>query len=404
MKVLALLLVLGAGGPVVGQDGEVEPLAAQITLHSDVLDEDRVVIVRTPGGYASTDRRYPVLYMTDGPGHFLHTIASIEYLARDNRMPEMIVVAIGNVDRTRDLTPTRGHTMTPEGQSVEHATSGGADDFLRFIETELIPAIERNFRTQPYRVFAGHSLGGLFSIHAFASRTELFDAYIAVSPSLHWDDKLALRETEELIKNRKGKELKKTVFVSLGDEGDQMQANFEELQRILERNRSEGFEWKAMQFEDEDHLSVVLPSHYYGLRAIYAAWPLPRDPQTEDYLLDLDGLAKHYENLSGRYGYEIPVPERVINRIGYQELARLRFDEAIEIFDFNVKAHPASPNAYDSLGEAYEKAGRLKPAKANYEKAASVAKKQGSPAQPVYAQNLERVVQQLKKQAKTDAR
>ena len=87
-------------------------------------------------------------------------------------MPEMIVVGIQNTNRTRDMTPTK----------TESANSGGGENFMKFIETEVMPMVEKNYRTQPFKIFAGHSLGGLTVIYSFVSRPDLFNAYIAASP------------------------------------------------------------------------------------------------------------------------------------------------------------------------------------------------------------------------------
>ena len=155
--------------------------------------------------------------MTDGDAHLGHTSATIEFLSRNGRMPEMIVVAITNTDRTRDLTPTNASMPRRDGTEMNFPTSGGSDKFLKFIETELIPKIEKDYRTQPYRVFAGHSFGGLFAIHSFLTRPEIFNAYIAVSPSMQWDNHLLSRKAEEFFKDRK--ELNRTLFLTLANEG-----------------------------------------------------------------------------------------------------------------------------------------------------------------------------------------
>ena len=166
----------------------VSSLAAQpvpVQLESKVLAETRTILVRTPASYAGGARAYPVLYMTDGDRQIGHTAAVVDFLAREGRMPEVIIVGINNTDRTRDLTPTKVETM---GGGFATPTSGGGDRFLDFISTEVIPYVEKNYRTQPYRVFAGHSFGGLFAMHTFFTRPALFNGVIAVSPSLTWDD------------------------------------------------------------------------------------------------------------------------------------------------------------------------------------------------------------------------
>src|SRR6185503_13248239 len=100
---------------------------AKLNIKSNVLGEDRVILVRTPAGYEANKRAYPVLYMTDGDAHMGHTASTIEFLARNGRMSEMIVVGITNTDRTRDLTPTKGTGPNAE----QFATAGGADKFLK---------------------------------------------------------------------------------------------------------------------------------------------------------------------------------------------------------------------------------------------------------------------------------
>src|SRR6185503_12010488 len=137
----------------------------KFSIKSTVLGEDRIILVRTPVGYETNKVSYPVLYMTDGDAHMGHTASTIEFLSQNGRIEELIVVGITNTDRTRDLTPVRSTAKDPAG-NLQAPTSGGADNFLKFIETELIPQIEKQYRVQPYRILAGHSLGGLFAIHA----------------------------------------------------------------------------------------------------------------------------------------------------------------------------------------------------------------------------------------------
>jgi predicted alpha/beta superfamily hydrolase len=190
-----------------------------LTIKSAVLGEERVVLVRTPVGYETNKLSYPVLYMTDGDDHINHTSSSIEFLTENGRMPDLIVVGVMNTDRTRDLTPVKSTTKNAAGE-LQFPTSGGADNFLKFFETELIPEIEKQYRVQPYRIFAGHSLGGLFAIHAMITKPGLFNSYIAVSPSLQWENKEELKRAEDFLKAQK--EMKVTLFVSIGNEPGQL--------------------------------------------------------------------------------------------------------------------------------------------------------------------------------------
>ena len=281
----------------------------KFTIKSSVLGEDRTILVRTPAGYDANKIKYPVLYMTDGDAHMAHTAATVEFLARNGRMSELIVVGITNTDRTRDLTPTKA--VGPN--AGQFPTAGGADRFLKFIETELIPEIEKNYRVQPYRILAGHSFGGLFTIHAMITRPELFNSYVAVSPSLQWSDETTLKRAEEFLKERK--EFNATLFTSLGNEPGDIGDAFDLFRQALAKTQIKGFAWEAQQLADEDHGSVVLRSHYLGLRKVYDGWQMPRNAATGAVAGGLKGAEEHYQKLTQKFGYSIPVPEGLINQI-----------------------------------------------------------------------------------------
>jgi predicted alpha/beta superfamily hydrolase len=397
---LCLLSLLLLSSAAFGQ-GAPTPLyeaPTRLVIKSEVLGEERIVLIRTPFGYERNGQRYPVLYMTDGDAHIQHTSSTIEFLARNGRMPEMIIVAITNTDRGRDLTPTRANVTRPDGK-LQFPTSGGADKFIKFIEAELMPAIEAKYRVQPYRMLAGHSLGGLFAVHVMMSRPELFNSYIAVSPSLQWDDQMMIKRAEQFLTNRK--EFKKTLFLTLGNEQGGIAASFKTFKELLGRYKPEGFVWEAVQMEDEDHNSVVLRSHYLGMRKEFDGWQLPREPATGLVIGGLKGADEHYRKLSQKLGYTLAVPEGLVNQIGYQLMGTGKLEEAIAAFKSNTERYPASANVYDSLAEAYERSNQLDLARQNYEKAYTISKEVGSPNLEIFKTNLERVNGKLKQKGST---
>jgi uncharacterized protein len=370
------LLILLASA-VVAQD----PVPVQ--LQSKVMSETRTILVRTPASYARGSRTYPVLYLTDGDRQIGHTAATVDFLAREGRMPEVIIVGINNTDRTRDLTPTKVDRMA-EGFATP--TAGGADRFLDFIATEVIPYVEKNYRTQPYRVFAGHSFGGLFAMHTFFTRPNLFSGVIAVSPTLTWDQRYVYRRAQEWVKSAPDKPV--ALVMSVGNEGEALDQEFDALKALLEKKKS--LELLAVRFPDEDHGSVVLPTHYAGLRKVFEPFRFSLGQPNEDPR-KLHGRAKeHYANLSKRVGF-VPIPEQTMNTIGYRLLQAGHLPEAIEAFRANVEAYPESANVYDSLGEAQERAGALDDALANYRRAAELGKKTGDPNTATFERNVERV-------------
>src|SRR5687767_4566943 len=163
--------------------------AEWLNVESKVFGNSRAVLVSLPDSYLTGSERYPVLYVTDGTTQTLHTINTIKALSDTGRMPEMIVVGIRHDDRIHELTPTRVAQATVDGELTRFPTSGGAARLRAFLETELIPWIEQHYRTEPYRILAGYSYGGMFALDTLFTNPKLFNSVIAISPIVWWDDK-----------------------------------------------------------------------------------------------------------------------------------------------------------------------------------------------------------------------
>jgi predicted alpha/beta superfamily hydrolase len=365
----------------------------RLTIKSQVLGEERVALVRTPPGYDTNDRHYPVLYITDGDTHIAHTCATAEYLSsRAGRMPEMIVVGVINTNRTRDLTPTRATTDPKKNAPVG---GGGGDKFLKFIETELVPAVEKNYRTVPFRIHAGHSYGGLLVVHSLVTKPDLFNAYIASSPSLWWDDQVEVAKLDEFLKGRK--ELNRTLILTLGGENEDMRSPYDKVKALLGRQQLTDFVWDSSLMEDEDHGSVTLRSYNFGLQRIFRGW----QPKEETVAKGATAIEEHFKKLSDKYKFTVLPPERLTNNVAYQMLGEGKNDEAIAAFKRNAERYPNSANVYDSLAEAYEKTGKLDLARSNYERAVEVATKNKDANLSVFRTNFERVSKVLKGPGKT---
>ena len=234
-------------------------------------------------------------------------------------------------------------------------------------------------------------MGGLLAIHALITRPTLFDAYIAISPSLQWDNGRTLHQAQAFFSHG---ELKKTLFFSLANEDatpNPMGENFEQFRKTLATGAPKGLIWDSARYPDEDHGSTTLRAHYAGLRTIFAGWQVPRDQITGFTSGGLEGIEQHYHQLSERFHYPIAVPESTLNNLGYQLMGSKKFDEAIAVLKRNVELYPESANTYDSLGESLEAAGKLAAATQNFHKAIELGTKNNDGALSQFKQHLERV-------------
>ena len=155
-----------------------------------------VDFLRGNTGGVISKKNYLVVYLLDGDAHFSSVVGMIQQLSSVNGntlVPKMIVVGIPNTNRTRDLTPTKAQLDPPFMDSTMVANTGGGEKFISFIEKELIPKIDSEYPTEPYRAFIGHSFGGLTVMHTLVHKPEMFNAYVAIDPSMSWDNQKLLQ-------------------------------------------------------------------------------------------------------------------------------------------------------------------------------------------------------------------
>ena len=195
-------------------------------IQSSVLSETRNYRVYLPNSYAwAKDRQYPVLYVLDGESSFLHTAASVDFLAAQGEIPEMVVVGVDSAKRVRDYT----QTDWPQAW----AGGGGAGNFKHFLSAELIPTIEKIYRADGFRALSGHSAAGQFALYCLTSEPSLFRAYLAISPSLDWDHNLPQRSLESSFASTR--KLNAFLYIARSDDAGRALADYQRLIQTLKR-------------------------------------------------------------------------------------------------------------------------------------------------------------------------
>ena len=366
------------------------------SVQSGILGEQRKIWVHVPDGAANRKERYPVVYLLDGDGHFSSVVGLIQQLSTggNNNCPKMIVVAIPNTDRTRDLTPTHIDADPPFMDSTFSKTSGGGENFIAFIEKELMPHIEANYPAAPYKMLIGHSFGGLAVMQTFVHHTDLFNAYICIDPSMWWDKQTLLKQTEKALSEKKleGKSLYLGIANTL-EEG--MDINMVQkdttigsrhirsilaLQASLEKNKQNGLHYRGKYYPDDTHGSVPLITEYDALRFFFDYFPLKFS--MKDFMDSTGALAdkyrNHFANLSQKMGYQIKPDEAEINFIGYDFMGRKMYKTAACLFKLNVDNYPESYNVYDSYGDYFAAIGDKTNAMVQYRKALAIKDNEGS--------------------------
>ncbi|MBC9795005.1 alpha/beta hydrolase-fold protein [Sinomicrobium weinanense] len=253
------------------------------SVNSKVLGQKRYIEVFTPPNYTpESTNTYDVLYVLDGGNWNTGLVKQTQHFVEgEGNMPSTIIVSVMGIDRNRELTPT----------SMENwKGSGEGEKFLRFIKSELVPYIDKKYPSNGDNTLWGHSLSGMFVLYAMLQETSTFKSYIAVDPSLWWD--------ELYIPKMAGSKLpalntKNTTLFIAGREGTALnEMKIDTMKAILSEKAPENLKWKVVLYPDESHSSVRLKSTYDGLKFTY------------------DGLTSHIEfhPMNGIVMKDKPIP------------------------------------------------------------------------------------------------
>jgi len=313
------------------------------SLSSKILSEQRDLLVHLPNNYhQNTGLNYPVLFLLDGQRNFSHAAGTLDLLNQDGKSQEMIIVAIKNTHRTRDFTPTYDESYN------EWGISGGADNFLDFIEKELIPYVNKNYRTNSFKVLSGHSLGGLLAVYSLQSRPQLFQAHFAFSPSLWWHEQVILKDSENFLANTT--KLNNYLYVNLGNESGDMLSAFEHYTQLLKTYAPEGFSYNSDIDKHETHGTSALIGQTLAYRYLEASLQCPEEIISQG----LPAIEKFYKIQSEKYGYQMKPNYGDIRHAGYMALDKKDITTAIKIFEVNVKNYPYKADGYERLAYGFE--------------------------------------------------
>jgi len=389
MKKIFFMIPIFAAFAVYGQGDNTMILGRYDTLYSRVLKEKRRIWVSMPEASeedAFGNQRLPVIYVLDANLPVASMVRQMEGGGGNVRFPKMIVVGIMNTDRTRDLTPTHSNGA-PLQDSMAFRSSGGGGNFTRFIETELIPYIDSAYPTAPYRMLMGHSLGGLFVINTLVHKPRLFNAYVAIEPSMWWDQGRLLREAGEALLTDSFDNI--SLFLGIAHtqpagmdtaaaRRDSTVATvhlrsilaLEDALRGAKNHLAVGYKY----YPDYDHGSSSLPAQYDALRWSFRFYNLDFPFGTFFQPLSQDDtvLTAHYRGLSDRMGYTVLPPAGFASTLAHILADSKQWDRALRLLMMNRDNHPGSYKVYEELGDIYVKKGDKGQAAAQYRKALGI--------------------------------
>jgi enterochelin esterase-like enzyme len=313
-------------------------------IRSRILGEDRVVHVSVPPNYAVAKQRYQVTYLLDGQVKAFYdlTVAAAGYDllgdVHDYAIPPQIVVGVEQKDRSVDLGRNQ-------------------DAFDRFLAEEVVPFVDREFRTVPFRTLIGHSLGGRFALNTFCRNPGMFPAVIAISPGIGDStafDALSTCLRREFTENRA---VVRQLVLIAGDREARLAATVTRLRDFLRDSAPPNWHWTFVDGTGLGHTETPFVAIPRGVRLVHdrALWEMPaaRADSLVQGKIEPDGaIAAWYKSLSARMGYEIAPSAKWLKSAVTAHLARHEIAAAEETAKRLVAAYPADIGAYASLADA----------------------------------------------------
>jgi predicted alpha/beta superfamily hydrolase len=331
----------------------------RIKFNSRIMGEERTIWIRVPASYneaSSSTQTYPVIYVLDGKSAFFPVTGVVSFMSEEDhvnyQIPEMIVVGVDTENRFRDLTPIKStkqangeESKTPE-QKLMMSGSGGGEQFLNFLKEEVFTYIEKNYRTNPFRIYVGHSLGGLTATYTFLKHPDLFNATISIDPSLWWDGAKYVNEAPELLKTMPKDQIRK-YYVSVIDSssyGGSLQFHTNAIFNIgkaMENVSSKNIQYKVDYIANTDHSSIPMLSWYNGLLFIFEGY----HKSHFDYMKDPDLIESHFKEVESKIGLKMNPSQDIFKILVHYLTSSDRYPDAVKarkVLNMALKYYPAS--------------------------------------------------------------
>lgn len=248
-----ILLLLSVSHAALSQSTAKKPFVMGVIeeIYSNELKEKRYLNIYLPEGYSPDSAAlYPVIYLLDGSADedFIHVAGLVQFYNFPwiDVLPKSIVVGIANRDRKRDFT----YPTTIEKDKKDFPTTGGSSQFISFLEKELQPYIQKNYKTSTSKMLIGQSLGGLLATEILFKKPSMFDQYIIVSPSLWWD-KESLLKLFPVAPTQPTK-----VIIAVGKEGRIMERDAKKLYQFLKNQDSAHLKVDFDYLKNKNHATI----------------------------------------------------------------------------------------------------------------------------------------------------
>ncbi len=304
----------------------------RVTINSIVLGEQRELQILLPENYRSDLKNtYPVIYLLDGDYNFHGVSGMLDLLANKGQLiPKVILVGLADQG-----TEKYRQYMTPNNStSPVKNNKGAAKEFLAFLNDEVQPYINKNYRTAKHSTLVGHSIGGLFVLNTLLEAPDSFNNYVAISPGVWVSDSAIVDKAKEKLGKTEHQNI--ALYLSLADEMEMGQYAFI---NQLDSKPLNNLQWSFKHYPDENHISVGLIALRDSLKAIFKAWYIPESILEKN---EPEQTVKHYQDIQKLFAMQQPIPAAVVHLLIRQHYRQKNADALPQFIADTIKSSPAS--------------------------------------------------------------
>jgi predicted alpha/beta superfamily hydrolase len=351
------------------------------SYYSEYFKARRKIKISVPSEYAANpNRRYKVIYLFDAQStvlyDFVKSTLSFLKIYNNSYFDPVILVGVETRNRHFEFLPKHSNTQPKPGN---YPAAGGADTLALSLEKELIPFINKNYRTTGFTIGIGHSLGGTFVTYTLLKFPSIFNAAIAVSPNYIYDNNQIITISKEVntLKNLEHK----LLSVSFG-KTDDLEENFKpgarEFENILKAARFSNFYYKIHELDNESHGTTPMEGIFKGLIFInnylsinYDTFKKIRDDKKISYA---ENIKNYFQQQRKNLGIQPSIGE--LNNLAYNAFYSNEKEEAIKTLEWAIALYPGDANLFDSIAEITAGTGNIAKARQYYQQGLAIIENQ----------------------------
>jgi len=312
-------------------------IGKKYTLNSKILKGEVTYQVHLPYNYEKSSEKYPVIYLLNGQleSTFANAVATVGKLSNE-RIPDMIIVGMSS-------TGLAGGFLTCPDDS---GRVDKAEAFCNFLEKELLLKINDIYRTNDFRILMGQSNSGLLAIYNLFRYPDMFNVHIISSPMFGWCLEFYKKELGNFL--NKNKSMNKRLFISYGDLDYSMVLNsINAFESILKQDAKENMQWKIEKLENTGHVPLMTLNN--ALLHFFAECTMT----SEKMKLGTEQIKTHFNRLSNKYGFAVYPKHYTLLKIAIDLKKNKKYNNAIEMLDYNISLYPYSARSYYEKGIVY---------------------------------------------------